>query len=196
MWSNVRVSGLTSHPWTRIQINHICEYEHICIYIWIYIYIGTRFRSRWRHQMETFFALLAICAGIHRWSVNSPHIGQWRRALMFSLICARINGWVNNGEAGDFRRHRAHYDITLMFTLFCFGYINHYSGFIKYIYPCSSRLLRWHWGNQTIALRTSEVTLKDIDKTNPTKSVNRLHNHWYLLFDGLVHWNGMLPYVK
>ena len=28
--------------------------------------------------------------------VNSPHIGQWRGALMLSLICARINDWVNN----------------------------------------------------------------------------------------------------
>ena len=26
--------------------------------------------------------------GIHRWPVNSPHKGQWHRALMFSLICA------------------------------------------------------------------------------------------------------------
>ena len=33
---------------------------------------------------------------------------------MFSLICTRINGWVNNGEAGDLRRHRAHYDVTIM----------------------------------------------------------------------------------
>ena len=33
---------------------------------------------------------------------------------MFSLICARINGWVNNREAGDLRRHRAHYDVNVM----------------------------------------------------------------------------------
>ena len=46
--------------------------------------------------------------------VNSPHKGQWRGALIFSLICAWINGWVNNREAGDLRRHRAHYDITVM----------------------------------------------------------------------------------
>ena len=43
-----------------------------------------------------------------------PHKGQWRRALMLSLICVWINGWVNNGEAGDLRRHRAHYDVTVM----------------------------------------------------------------------------------
>ena len=48
--------------------------------------------------------------GIHQSPVNSPHKDQWRGALMFSLICNRINGWVNNREAGDLRRHRAHYD--------------------------------------------------------------------------------------
>ena len=40
----------------------------------------------WRHQMETFSSSLVICEG------NSPHKGQWRGALMFSLICAWING--------------------------------------------------------------------------------------------------------
>ena len=52
--------------------------------------------------------------GIHRSPVISPHKGQWRGALMFSLIYAWINGWVNNREAGDFRRHSAHYDVTVM----------------------------------------------------------------------------------
>ena len=66
----------------------------------------------WRHQMETFSALLAICAGNS--PVNSPHKGQWRGALMFTLICARINGWVNNREAGDLRRYRPHYDVIVM----------------------------------------------------------------------------------
>ena len=46
--------------------------------------------------------------GIHR------HKGQWRRALMFSLICVWINGWVNNREAEDLRRYRAHYDVIVM----------------------------------------------------------------------------------
>ena len=39
--------------------------------------------------------------GIHQSPVNSPHKDHWRGALMFVLICAWINGWVNNGEAGD-----------------------------------------------------------------------------------------------
>ena len=65
--------------------------------------------------METFSALLAICAGNSPVAgENSPHKGQWRGALIFSLICTLINVWVNNGEAGDLRRHRAHYDVIVM----------------------------------------------------------------------------------
>ena len=61
--------------------------------------------------METFAALLAICAGN---SPGTPHKGQWHGALMFSLICTRINGWVNDGEAGDLRRYHARYDVIVM----------------------------------------------------------------------------------
>ena len=68
----------------------------------------------WRHQMETFPRYWPFVRGIHRSPVNSPHKGQWRGALMFSLICVWINGWVKNGEAGDLRRYRAHYDVTVM----------------------------------------------------------------------------------
>ena len=53
--------------------------------------------------------------GIHRSPVNSLHKGRWRGALMFSLICAWIKGWVNHREAGDLRRHRVHYDVIVMF---------------------------------------------------------------------------------
>ena len=68
----------------------------------------------WRHQMETFSALLAICAGNSLSPVNSPHKGQWCGALMFSLIFVWINYWVNNHKAGDLRRYWAHYDATVM----------------------------------------------------------------------------------
>ena len=57
---------------------------------------------KWKH----FPRLLAFCAGNHE--------SQWRGALMFTLICARINGSVNNREAGDLRRYRCHYDVTVM----------------------------------------------------------------------------------
>ena len=53
---------------------------------------------------------------IHRSLVNFPHKGQWRGALMFTLIYAWINDWVNNREAGDLRRQHGHYDVIVMTT--------------------------------------------------------------------------------
>ena len=63
--------------------------------------------------METFFTLLVLCEGN---PPVTPHKGQWRRALMFSLISAWINGWANNQDAGDLRCHLTHYDVTVMLT--------------------------------------------------------------------------------
>ena len=54
--------------------------------------------------------------GIHRSPVNSPHKGQCRRALMCSLIWAWINGRVVSREAGVWKRHRTHYDVTVMIS--------------------------------------------------------------------------------
>ena len=65
---------------------------------------------KWKH----FPRYWPFVQGIHRSPVNSPYRGQCRGALMFSLICAWINGWVNNRDAGNLRRHRANYDVTLM----------------------------------------------------------------------------------
>ena len=65
---------------------------------------------KWKH----FPRYWPFVPGIHRSPVNSPHKGQWRGALMLLLICAWTNNWVNNSEAGDLRRHRAHYDVSVM----------------------------------------------------------------------------------
>ena len=65
---------------------------------------------KWKH----FPRYWPFVPGIHRSPVVSPHKGQWRGALMFSLICARINVWANNRKAGDLRRHRTHYDVIVM----------------------------------------------------------------------------------
>ena len=67
-------------------------------------------RSTWKH----FPRYWPFVRGIHQSPVNSPHKGQWRGALMFSLILVWINDWGNNREAGDLRRHRAHYDVIVM----------------------------------------------------------------------------------
>ena len=62
--------------------------------------------------METFSVLLALCARIS--PVTGEFPAQTPATRMFSLICAWVNGWVNNGEARDLRHYRAHYDITVM----------------------------------------------------------------------------------
>ena len=67
---------------------------------------------KWKH----FPRYWPFVRGIHQSPVNSLHKGQWRGALMFSLICVWINGWVNNLEAGDLRRYHAHYDVNVMWN--------------------------------------------------------------------------------
>ena len=66
--------------------------------------------TKWKHFPRSW----PIVWGIHRSLVNSLHKGQWCGALVFSLICIWINGWVNNCEAGDLRPYRTHFDVTVM----------------------------------------------------------------------------------
>ena len=68
---------------------------------------------KWKH----FPRYWPYVRGIHRSTVNSPHKGQWRGALMCFFICVWINGWVNSREAGDLRRYRAHYDVIVMLLM-------------------------------------------------------------------------------
>ena len=62
----------------------------------------------WRHQMETFSRYWPFVRGNHQQPVDSTHKGQWRTVLMFSLICAWTNGWSNNRDTSDLRRHCTH----------------------------------------------------------------------------------------
>ena len=90
---------------------------------------------KWKH----FPRYLPFVRGIHRSPVNSPHKGQWRGVLKFSLICARINGWVNNREAGDLRRHQAHCDVIVMLcqSTACNG--------LNPLWPKNTIWRRWWW---------------------------------------------------
>ena len=64
--------------------------------------------------METFSVLLAICAG------NSPVPGEFpaqrpvTRSFDVFFDLHPNKRLINNGEAGDLRRHRAHYDVNVM----------------------------------------------------------------------------------
>ena len=72
-------------------------------------------KSWWRHQMETFSALLAICAGNSPVTAEFPAQRPLTRSFDVFFDLCRINGWVNNREAGDLRRNRAHYDVIVMY---------------------------------------------------------------------------------
>ena len=79
---------------------------------------------KWKH----FLRYWPFVRGIHRSTVKSPHKGQWRGALMFSLICVWINGWVNNRAAGDLRRwinNRNPHGIIHVktFLILCYAYL-------------------------------------------------------------------------
>ena len=88
---------------------------------------------KWKH----FPRYWPFVRGIHRSPVNFPHKGQWRGALLFSFICVWINDWVNNLEAGDLRRNRARYDVTVMREM------NHL--FRASIHKAVSSAAAWHW---------------------------------------------------
>ena len=68
----------------------------------------------WRRQMEIFSALLALCAG------NSPVTGEFppQRPVTQSFdvfFDLRLNKRLGKQSwGGDFRRHRAHYDVIVM----------------------------------------------------------------------------------
>ena len=65
---------------------------------------------KWKHVPRYW----PFVRGIHRFPVNSPHKGQWRGALISSLICVWINSWLNNRQAGNLRRYRANYDVIVI----------------------------------------------------------------------------------
>ena len=76
--------------------------------------------TRWRHQMETFSTLLAICAGNSLVTGEFPIQRPVTRSfdIFFDL---RLNKWlvVNNPEAGDLRRHHVNYDVSVIEYMVC-----------------------------------------------------------------------------
>ena len=70
---------------------------------------------KWKH----FPRYWPFVQGIHWSPMNFLHIGQWRGALMFSLIYVWINGWANNRETGDLRRHHVHDNVIVMENSHC-----------------------------------------------------------------------------
>ena len=85
----------------------------------------------WRHQMETFSALLAIFAGNSPVPSELPTQRPVKRSFDVFFDLRPNNGWVNNREAGGLRRHRAHYDVNVMGSHFKISTMNP-GVFLKY----------------------------------------------------------------
>ena len=77
----------------------------------------------------------------------SPHKGQWRGSLMFSFICAWINGCVKNREAGDLRCHRTHYDVTVMWIngVYCPHHSQRIHAYLLWVPSNWNRMGSSHW---------------------------------------------------
>ena len=109
----------------RIHLLHIpgfCQWQHSCVLLSIITYCLRQFNSK--HILMTYHDVVIkwkhfprywpFVRGIQLSLVNFPHKGQWRGDLIFSLMCAWKNVWVNSHEACDLRRYCAHYDVPVM----------------------------------------------------------------------------------
>ena len=129
---------------------------------------------KWKH----FPCYWPFVRGIHRSPVNSSHKGQWRGAFMFSLICAWINGWVNNRKSGDLRRHRTHYDVIVMVTVGRGGLRD-----IQWVLTCTT-VDKFRWSVPVVAihdvvppavdLNFKELSLKNQDSSRKSSRQNSI----------------------
>ena len=127
----------------------------------------------WRHQMETFSALLAICAG------NSPVPGEFpaQRPVTRSFdvfFDLRLNkrlskqpwGWWFETPAWSLWRHRNALSTST-------------------ISPILSGLLRWHWSKYRIDPSAREVTRNGTGEKHvyPINTERHKQNVWYFTDD-------------
>ena len=166
----------------------------------------------WRDQMGIFPRYWPFVRGIHRSTVNSPHKDQWRRDLIFSLLCAWINGWVNNRETGDLRCYRAHYGVTVILglnkknTVSTNKRIYHFTEPIERLLACaqieniphrwpavySCRIMVTSWcGNFSVLLGVVSLTFRELSKiisrkyTMPSFSLNFTQTVRFLQYTNL-----------
>ena len=96
---------------------------------------------KWKH----FPRYWPFVRGIHCSPVNSPHKGQWHGASMFLLICAWNKRLNNNLEAGDLRRHRGHYVVTVMILGIMHAVVFSLASFykIRCIFGAETNIIAW-----------------------------------------------------
>ena len=118
----------------HLKTRHMCWWSNPELYRWITTLMAPDRRTitkqqwsihqkhddviKWKH----FPRYWPFVGEIPQSPVNSPHRGQWRGALMFSLIYAWTNGWVRKRVVSGLRPHRAHYDLIIMIYPYFTGY--------------------------------------------------------------------------
>ena len=108
----------TSHGIQPIRRQENDRLTYIMLYIYVKMYHDNVIK---RKHFPRYWSFVR---GIHLSPLKSPHKGRWRGALIFSLICVWINGRVNNREAGDLRRYRARYDVSVIILTNCLWCLN------------------------------------------------------------------------
>ena len=149
--------------------------------------------------METFSALLAICAGNSPVTGEFPSQGPVTRSFHVFFDMRLEDGKVNNREAGDLTRHRAHYDVTVMVIRFL-G-VAHADGTLKT--KCIRILMLmilFIWGTYGCATKIpdSKDTLRNFYQgysVYPTKAA------WSIVVELMNTWkcrrrNWMSPFLK
>ena len=132
---------------------------------------------KWKH----FPRYWPFVRGIHRSPVNSPYKGQWRGALMFSLICVRINSWVNNGEAGDLRRHRSHYDVIVMSHVIWVNYSAWYSIVLKFRHQRLAYRTLWRYPERQVA-KVASVLICYVWKIFIVEKIDFCTEAWWCIY--------------
>ena len=125
--------------------------------------------SRWRHQIETYSALLAFCVG-NRWI---PHTKSSDGEL-WCFLC-----WVNSGEDSDLRRHRPHHDVTVMLAHQCTGpflklILSHVAGYLPIFFWFASLALRQSY----YCHNASEVNLQDMSEIHGQEAITKHDKAW------------------
>ena len=132
---------------------------------------------KWNH----FSCYWPFVRGIHWSPVVSPHKGQWCEAFMFSLICAWMNIWANNRNAGDLR------------CIWC-SLWHHHNDHSKW--PTRSGWIQWHFQCGKSSDRNHDMMYRDSFSQNATFSICiKIKNIIFSMHELMwIMWNILLIY--
>ena len=129
--------------------------------------------------METFSVLLALCAGNSPVNSEFPAQRPVTRSFDVFLICTWINGWVNIREAGDLRRPRVHYYLTVMKEWWRIKSVNQrqHSFLLKAVLPYRTKRL----ARQTVVIaRQSTVHVTSFHRSHKKSTNEHIEVWWHI----------------